>query len=272
MKLRPSVSVLMPCRNAGPFLAEAAASALQQPDCLELLVADGGSIDGSLQLLDDLAATDPRVRVVSRSDSGPADALAQAFRGARGTLIGWLNADDLYPPGALARAVAALDAHPDWLMVYGEGEVFDHATGLRQRYPTLPASHGIDAFISHCFICQPAVVFRRSMAVLLGSFDQHWRTAFDFDLWLRAFAAFPHRIGYLPHWQGRTRLHIATITSQQRSKVALEATALIARHFGAAPATRLHSYALELQLGIAALPEGASAYEHLAELAAQAEP
>ena len=50
MKLRPSVSVLMPCRNAGPFLAEAAASALQQPDCLELLVADGGSIDGSLQL------------------------------------------------------------------------------------------------------------------------------------------------------------------------------------------------------------------------------
>ena len=272
MKLRPSVSVLMPCRNAGPFLAEAAASALQQPDCLELLVADGGSIDGSLQLLDDLAATDPRVRVVSRSDSGPADALAQAFRGARGTLIGWLNADDLYPPGALARAVAALDAHPDWLMVYGEGEVFDHATGLRQRYPTLPAIHGIDAFISHCFICQPAVVFRRSMAVLLGSFDQHWRTAFDFDLWLRAFAAFPHRIGYLPHWQGRTRLHTATITSQQRSQVALEATALIARHFGAAPATRLHSYALELQLGIAALPEGASAYEHLAELAAQAEP
>ena len=47
----------------------------------------------------------------------PADALNQAFRAARGTLIGWLNADDLSPLGALARAVAALNAHPEWLMV-----------------------------------------------------------------------------------------------------------------------------------------------------------
>lgn len=87
-------------------LREAVASVLQQPQCLELLVADGGSSDGSLQLLEELAASDPRVRLVSRSDAGPADALNQAFRAARGTLIGWLNADDLYPPGALARAGA----------------------------------------------------------------------------------------------------------------------------------------------------------------------
>jgi len=262
----------MPCRNAGPFLGEAVASVLRQPECLELLVADGGSSDGSLQLLEELAASDPRVRLVSRSDTGPADALNQAFRAARGTLIGWLNADDLFPPGALARAVAALAAHPHWLMVYGEGEEFDLGTGLRQRYPTLPAPQKVEAFRSHCFLCQPTVVFRRSMAVLLGPFDQHWSTAFDFDFWLRAFAAFPHRIGYLPHLQGRTRLHDATITSQQRSRVALEAIALIARHFGAAPATRLHNYALELQLGIAALPAGVDVQEHLADLAAEAGP
>lgn len=159
---------------------------LQQPQCLELLVADGGS----------------------------SDALNQAFRAARGTLIGWLNADDLYSPGDLARAVAALDADPHWLMVYGEGEEFNAATGLRQRYPTLPGPQKVEAFRSHCFLCQPAVMFRRSMAVLLGPFDQHWRTAFDFDFWLRAFTFSPRRIGYLPHLQGCTRLHDATITSQ----------------------------------------------------------
>jgi len=262
----------MPCRNAGPFLCESVASVLQQPECLELLVADDGSTDGSLQLLEALAAADPRVRLVSRRDAGPADALNQAFRAARGALIGWLNADDLYPLGALARAVAALDAHPHWLMVYGEGEEFNAATGLRQRYPTLPGPPEVEAFRSHCFLCQPAVVFRRSMAVLLGPFDPHWRTAFDFDYWLRAFTAFPQRIGYLPHLQGRTRLHEGTITSQQRSQVALEATALLARQFGTASATRLHSYALELQLGIAALPEGISVQEHLPELVAEAEP
>jgi hypothetical protein len=50
-----------------------------------------------LQLLEALAAEDPRLRIVSRADAGPADALNQAFRAARGTLIGWLNADDLSP-------------------------------------------------------------------------------------------------------------------------------------------------------------------------------
>ena len=262
----------MPCCNAGPFLREAVASVLQQPECLELLVADGGSTDGSLPLLEDLAAADPRLRLVSRRDTGPADALNQAFRAARGSLIGWLNADDLYSSGALARSVAALAAHRHWLMVYGEGEEFNAATGLRQRYPTLPAPQGVEAFRSHCFLCQPAVLFRRSMAVLLGPFDGQWHTAFDFEFWLRAFAAFSHRIGYLPHLQGRTRLHEATITSLQRSQVALEATALIARQFGVAPATRLHNLGLELQLGIAPLPDGVNSQDHLAALAAKAEP
>ena len=262
----------MPCRNAGPFLQAAVRSVLTQPECLELLVADGGSTDGSLETLEALSAEDSRLRIVSRRDSGPADALNKAFRSARGTLIGWLNADDLYAPGALARAVAALNAYPAWLMVYGEGEEFNDETGLIQHYPTLLASVGLKGFRSHCFICQPAVVFRRSMGVLLGEFDQQWRTAFDFDYWLRAFAAFPHRIGHVPHLQGRTRLHGDTITSRQRAQVALEATQLQARHFGAAEATRLHNYALELQLGLAEMPDGVGLEDHLRELFDQARP
>ena len=271
MTISPA-SVLMPCRNAGPYLQAAVQSVLLQPECLELLVADGGSTDGSLQVLEDLAEADPRLRIVSRSDRGPADALNKAFRAARGTLIGWLNADDLMPLGALARAVTALHAHPEWLMVYGEGEEFNEETGLIQRYPTLPASVGLEGFRSHCFICQPAVVFRRPMGVLLGEFDQQWRTAFDFDYWLRAFEAFPHRIGYVPHLQGRTRLHGDTITAKQRASVALEATQLLARHFGAADAKRLHNYALELQLGLAEMPEGVEMASHLQQLFESARP
>ena len=61
-------------------------------------------------------------------------------------------------------------------------------------------------------------------------------------------------IDYIPHLQGRTRLHEETITSNQRSQVALEAIELFYRYFGAAPATRLDNFALELQLGIAKLP------------------
>ncbi|MCP9802606.1 glycosyltransferase [Cyanobium sp. T1G-Tous] len=262
----------MPCFNPGAFLQEAVASVLAQPECLELIVAEGCSTDGSLEVLQGLASADARLRIIPGPDQGPADALNKAFAQARGTLIGWLNADDLSPPGALGRAAQALSANPRWLMVYGEGEEFDAATGTRQRYPTLQPVVGLGGFRSHCFICQPTVVFRRTMGLLLGPFDLKWRTAFDFDYWLRAFAAFPDRIGYLPNLQGLTRLHASTITSRQRAQVALEATALLARHFGSAPPTRLHAYALELQLGLAELPAGCSLSGHLAEVFGQAKP
>ena len=262
----------MPCRNAGHFLLAAVQSVLAQEECLELLVADGGSTDGSLELLESLAQADSRIRILSRRDRGPADALNKAFRAARGTFIGWLNSDDLMPEGSLARAVAALENDPKLLMVYGEGEEFNEDLDLCRRYPTLPASVGLDGFRSHCFICQPAVVFRRSMGILLGEFDKRWHTAFDFDYWLRAFGAFPHRIGYIPHLQGRTRLHSDTITAKQRANVALEATKLLAHYFCSADAKRLHNYALELQFGIAQKPEGVDLAIHLQQLFESARP
>ena len=262
----------MPCLNAASFLHQALQSVLTQPECLEVLVADGGSCDGSLEILEKMATIDKRIRIISRDDRGPADALNIAFRAARGTLIGWLNADDISPPGAFARAVTALATNPEWLMVYGEGEEFNEKSGLVQRYPTLPPSSGIEGFRSHCFICQPTVLFHRSMGLLLGPFDEHWKTSFDFDYWLRAFETFPHRIGYVPYLQGRTRLHEDTITSTQRSRVALEATELIARQFGSAPATRLHNLGLELQLGLAKTTPGQTHTELLHELSNQAAP
>ena len=271
MTLPPAISVLMPCFNPGAYLEEAVASVLNQPECLELLVADGGSTDGSIEFLEALASRDRRVRITYGPDQGPADALNKAFAQARGTMIGWLNADDISPAGALGRAALALSANPRWLMVYGEGEEFDTATGMRQRYPTLQPNVGLGGFRSHCFICQPTVVFDRTMGLLLGPFDLHWRTAFDFEYWLRAFAAFPDRIGYLPTLQGLTRIHQSTITSRQRSLVALEATALLARHFGVAARDRLHCYALELQLGIAKLPKDCLLPDHLAQVFAEAE-
>lgn len=254
----------------GNALDAAVASVLQQPDCLELIVADGVSTDGSRHRLKKLAAADPRLRILDPSYTGCADVLGQAFRAARGTLIGLLGEDDFYIPGAMARAVAAFNAHPEWLMVMGEGEEFNAFSGLRQRNAILPPSIGIDGFGSHCGLCQSAVFFRRSMGVLLGPFDPQRQTAFAVDAWLRAFAEFPHRIGYMPHLQSRTRLHKDSTTSRQRSRMELEATALIARQFGAASARPLHNLGLELQLGLAEPPERQSTAQHLAELADQA--
>ncbi|GEM_PF-760352 len=225
----------MPCRNAGIFLRPAVRSVLGQPECLELLVADGGSTDGSMETLEALAAEDSRLRIVSRSDVGPADALNKAFRAARGTLIAWLNADDLYAPGCLARAVAALAAHPEWLMVYGEADHINANGDLLAAYPTQPPSAGLQALRNGCFICQPSVVFRRALGVVLGPFNTTLKAAFDFDYWLRAFSSCPQRIGFIPSVQAYSRLHGDTITAAQRERVALEAMQLLARHCGHAP-------------------------------------
>lgn len=269
---KPCVSVVMPSFNSGLYIRAAIESVLNNPECLELIVADGGSTDGSLAIINSLARQDSRIQLIPGPDLGPSDALNKAFAASRGTLIGWLNADDLYTKAALARAVAALEAHAQWLMVYGEGDEFNDTTGLRQRYPTLQPKIGLAGFSSHCFICQPTVVFRRSMGVLLGPFDLQWRTAFDFDYWLRAFSAFPDRIGYVPHLQARTRLHASTITSSQWGLVALETTQLLARTFGRADQTTLHNYSLELHLGISELPSGQNRQGHLSALFEQAAP
>jgi glycosyltransferase involved in cell wall biosynthesis len=210
-------------------------SVLTQPECLERLVADGGSTDGSLEMLENLASVDPRLRIISRSDAGPADAINKAFRAARGTLIGWLNADDLYAQGALARAVAALAAHPEWLMVYGEADHINASGDLLAAYPTQSPSAGLDAFRNGCFICQPSVVFRRALGVVMGPFNTTLKTAFDFDYWLRAFSSCPQRIGFIPSVQAYSRLHSDTITAAQRERVALEAMQLIDSHCGYAP-------------------------------------
>ena len=210
-------------------------SVLQDQECLELLIADGGSTDGSIDLLECWSAKDSRVRIFSRYDNGPANALNKAFQAARGTMIGWLNVDDRYSPGALTRSVDALNKHPEWLMVYGEADHINVDGEVITSYPTEQPSAGIKTFQKGCFICQPSVVFRRSMGVLLGPFNEQLRTAFDFDYWLRAFAAFPDRIGYIPKLQAYSRLHDATITSRQRQQVALEAMQLLAEQFGTAP-------------------------------------
>ena len=59
-------------------------------------------------------------------------------------------------------AVAALAAHPRWLMVYGEGEHIDAAGQRLDRYPTRPPQVGLAGFRDYCFLCQPTVFWRRS--------------------------------------------------------------------------------------------------------------
>ena len=113
-----------------------------------------------------------------------ADALNQALRKANSEWIGWLNADDLYAPGCLNRALKALDQQPHWQMIYGHGQHVDAHGNFLELYPSQPPSIGAQGFQQGCFICQPTVLLHKQLLEQVGGWDPSWRCAFDVDLWL----------------------------------------------------------------------------------------
>lgn len=267
MTALPLVSVVMPSLNQARFIEAAIDSVLGQdyPN-IELIVADGGSTDGTLRILKRRAALDKRLRWFAGPDSGPANALDKALMRVRGTVVGWLNSDDLYMPGAIQRAISALQDNPGWVMVYGHGQYVDASGQWLNDYPALPPSMPVQQFAEGCFICQPTVFFRRTMALLLGKLDESLKTAFDFDYWLRAFQAFPGRIGFVDAVQAHSRLHGDCITLRQRRLVAFEGMQLLAKYLGHAPKEWLLTYAIESLREVHSPSEKAALQADVAEL------
>ena len=111
------LSVVTPSFNSGRTIAETLQSvASQDYPHVEHLVVDGGSTDGTLELL----KAAPRLRWVSEKDEGHYHAMNKGIQMAAGDAIGILNADDCYCPGILAKVAAAFQAHPEWEALFGD--------------------------------------------------------------------------------------------------------------------------------------------------------
>jgi glycosyltransferase involved in cell wall biosynthesis len=166
---RPLVSVVMPTLNQVQFIEIAVRNILEQAYAsIELIVVDGQSSDGTVELLCKLQkefAT--QLQWVSQKDSVPAQALNTAIALAHGEVIGWLNSDDLYASDAVAKAVTHFEKHPTHQLIYGFAQHIDSAGFPLKAYPTKPPSTNIDEFANGSFICQPSVLMRKE-ALELG--------------------------------------------------------------------------------------------------------
>ena len=129
----PLVSILTPSYNQGRFLEETIQSVLSQdyPN-LEYLIVDGGSTDGSVEVIQRFS--DRLAWWVSERDDGQTDALNKGFAHARGEIFAWLNSDDTYLPGAVSAAVNCLQAHPEAALVYAEANLVDEV-GRKFAFP-----------------------------------------------------------------------------------------------------------------------------------------
>ena len=186
------ITVLTPNYNGGRWLARCMDSVLAQElapgDELEYLFLDGGSTDDSLAIAE--ARRGRLAALVSEKDAGPADALNKGFARATGDLVGWLNADDVYRPGALAKAIAAAQAHPRAAFFFGKCRIVDEAGVEIRGFPTFVKNACFpfsSRFLIQCinYVSQPSSWFRRSALAAAGGLRTDFKAAWDYDLTLR---------------------------------------------------------------------------------------
>ncbi|MCI0519666.1 MAG: glycosyltransferase [Chloroflexi bacterium] len=148
---------------------------------LEYIVVDGGSTDGSVEIIQKYAHH--LAWWVSERDSGQAEAINKGLSRARGEIVAWLNSDDLYLPGALSAAAQALSAQPDLAFVFGEAISIDPQGRPLHRFRF--QDWGLLDLVSFRVICQPAVFIRRAALEQAGYLDLDYHYMLDHRLWVR---------------------------------------------------------------------------------------
>lgn len=177
----PLISIVMPSFNQGEFLEQGIRSVLLQSyPRLEFIVVDGGSTDGTLDIIE--RYDEWLKHWVSEHDAGPASALNKGFGVASGEILGFLNADDFYLPACLATVAREFQAHAEADIVSGHG-YFAKSTG-ELGVPTFSDRWNLKRFrYGACVLVQQATFFRRSAFERVNGFRQRTRTCWDMELW-----------------------------------------------------------------------------------------
>jgi len=219
----PLVSIVTPSYNQAPYLETAIQSVLNQDyPRIEPLVIDGGSTDGSVAII---KRYQERIAYwVSESDAGQAEAINKGLRRATGEILAWINSDDVYLPGAITQAVAALSDHPEIGMVYADGIMVDHQLKILDRH-TYPQVDTADLL---CFevILQPTVFIRSEVLEEVGYLDSSYDLILDHELWIRIASRYP--VLHVPAYWALERTHPEAKTIAQAGKFVAEAERLIA--------------------------------------------
>lgn len=200
---QPLVSIVTPSYNQAKYLEATIQSVLGQtyPN-IEYIVIDGGSTDGSLEIIHKYQ--DKIAYWVSEPDEGQTDAINKGFAKASGKIIAWLNSDDTYEPEAVAGAVAYLQAHPEVGLVYGDANFIDEKGKYMGRFPAAQTSYQ-RLRRGYVHVPQQAAFWRADLWRQVGPLDPTIYFAMDYDLWLRL--AKVSQIKYLPHTWANFRLH-----------------------------------------------------------------
>ena len=202
------ITVVTPSYNQIKYLDETLRSVLSQRDQIhEYFVLDGGSNDGSADLIKRYADKGGIDYWHSQKDKGQADAIHQGFTRATGDWLYWLNSDDVLLPGALKRVNEALDRHPDWDALTGYHIRFDADSRIISMHRT-PGESSTWAYWGVNHVSQQTCFFRKSLYEKIGGIDQTLHTSLDTEMWLRMFKV-GAKWGHIPEYLAGFRIHDA---------------------------------------------------------------
>lgn len=231
------VSVITPSFNAMPFVGDAIRSALANDSVVEVIVQDGGSTDGTLDVLS--AVRDPRLRLISEADTGQAEALNRACTRATGDWLLWLNADDLLAGASVDVVSHLLDDQHD--LVYGDFALIDaHGEQIR-RYHSPSSLTERELLVRGTRVFSGSILARRELHAALGGFDESLARCMDYEWLIRASRI--ARARHAPVVVGLLRVHDAAKSSRDAWQFLREHRAVQRRHLPQPPRVRMAMYA-----------------------------
>ncbi len=183
------ITVVTPVLNGERFIRRTVESVLSQkgPFELEYIVRDGYSSDKTLEILSEYKG---RLAVVSKKDGSPQEAINAGLAMATGEIGAWLNADDVYEPGALAKAAAHFEAHPSCQWLYGRCRIIDAEDREIRRPVTLYKNllgfvHSRNVLLCENYVSQPSTFWRMDLWRRMGGLNSSYKAAWDYELWLK---------------------------------------------------------------------------------------
>jgi glycosyltransferase involved in cell wall biosynthesis len=230
MAVAPLITVAVPSFNQGHYLGQALESIFSQGVPVEVFVADAGSTDGSVEVIQRWQHRLAGWR--SAPDAGQSAAINESVAKGAAPYVCWLNSDDWLLPNALKTLVAALESNPGASMAYGR--TWDVVQNSGKKTPALVRPFSEWWMARFCIVSQPGTLMRRSAWEAVGGVDASRHMAMDYDLWWRLYK----QVGplqFVDHFVAVNRDHAGTKTNTQRRRHYREAMAVVREHHGRVP-------------------------------------
>lgn len=207
----PRISIITPSYNQGCYLEETIRSVLDQnyPD-LEYIIIDGGSTDQSVEIIKKYA--NRLAYWVSEKDRGQTHAINKGFERCTGCIVAWINSDDIYLPGTLARVADHVIRHPSTMFLYGDAEIIDSQGHFLMYRKELPADKTMGNLLSWgLLIPQPSAFWRRQTFEKVGFLNENLQYIMDSEFWFRVSQEF--ELQHISHIFSKQRYHAHSKTN-----------------------------------------------------------